>query len=252
MKVEAPSKQAQRLYSVKFADQLRQFNIKNCFVQLDSLDIDFSAMETTKRKAGRASKANTAATAPATKSASDEAPASPVTPAEKATTKKAGGRKSAAAALAAENAALASSGRGKRTPKPNPKYMNDTVISTTKVTIKDDSTESETADEDIDELLSSDEYRAEGPLKKRPILKSSPKSTQGKLATTGKKTPIITKAGVQPGRRSGLSMAAKRKLAEAEIDIDDDHGKQLFLAAKRRLTHVSETIMLKSLISSWF
>lgn len=122
-----------------------------------------------------------------------------------------------------DDSVILSGGRSKRTPKPNPKYMDETVFSSAK-SLKDDSAESETAEEEMDDVLS-DEYRAPSvmPLKKRSLNQKS---------FGIKKTPV---AMGHMGRKQGSGI--KRKLGD--IDIDDDHGKQLFLDAKRRLTHVS-------------
>lgn len=121
---------------------------------------------------------------------------------------------------------------GKRTPKPNPKYMDEPVVSATKH-LKEDSAESENAEgEDGDDEMnqSSDEPRHEGPLKKRMLQKVGIKSGPGRKPGSGKVA----------GRKPGGAIGAKRKLLEVDIDIDDEHGKQLFLDAKRRFnTQVS-------------
>lgn len=241
------SKQTKKSNSVNLVtDLLKHFNIKDCFVKLPLLDIEFSAMDsTTKRKPGRIAKIKADST-PASTPTSNTKATSTTTPATTATatpSEKIIGKKQAAAAK--KNAATpvqdvvipTSGGRSRRTPKPNPRYMNDTVVNTTKVSIKDDSADSETADEDLDEILSSDEYRGptDLPPKKRGIHKSAQKFNK----ITAKKQVATSSTVGYAGRKGSGSVPAKRKLTDTDIDIDDDHGKQLFLAAKRRLTHVS-------------
>lgn len=184
---------------------LKLSNIKPCFVQLEKM-----SEPVVKRRPGRPPKS--ANSTPKAKPTS-ATPASDKSSAKKATKRN-----------VLDDSVILSGGRSKRTPKPNPKYMDETVFSSTK-SHKEDSAESETADEDIEDVLS-DEYRAPSimPLKKRNLNQKS---------FGIKKSP--TSGG--PGRRPGTTI--KRKLGDMDIDIDDDRGKQLFLDAKRRLTHVS-------------
>lgn len=230
-------------------DLLQNFNLKPCFVKLELID---GAMEPVVRKPGRPGrkpKASNAAAAGATatavaatnttaaaaaalsEAASTPDRKSPPVASEKSTAKK--------AAKNAEDLAVLSGGRGKRRPKPNPRYMNEVTLSSTKISIKDDSAESETNDDDMDEMLSSDDYRSPSdmPLKKRTLhqkMLQKATSSAKKQNSTGKLPP-----GVNLTRKT--IVPAKRKLNNADIDIDDDHGKELFLAAKRRLTHVSHS-----------
>lgn len=127
---------------------------------------------------------------------------------------------------------------GKRTPKPNPRYMDEPVVSA-KRRGRDDHADSENAEgEDGDDEMnhSSDEPRHEGPLKKRMLQKAGIKPMPNRKPGSAKNTPINRKPG-------GLA-AAKRKIVEVDIDIDDEHGKQLFLDAKRRLTQVQRKTAL--------
>ncbi|XP_055307627.1 ribosomal L1 domain-containing protein CG13096-like isoform X1 [Sitodiplosis mosellana] len=123
-------------------------------------------------------------------------------------------------------AIIASGGRGKRTPKPNPKYMDEPVVSASKHGKDDELDHIEGGEDGDDEMnLSSDDLpRNEGPLKKRMLQKIGMKSGPGRKPGSGKGTP---------GRKPAGFVAIKRKL-EVDIDIDDEHGKQLFLDAKRR------------------
>lgn len=185
---------------------LKLFNIKPCFVRIEKM----SEPVVVKRRPGRP---------PKSANSTPKAKPAPATPAsDKSSTKKATKRN------ALDDSVILSGGRSKRTPKPNPKYMDDTVFSSTKL-LKEDSAGSETAEDDIEDVLS-DEYRAPSimPLKKRSLNQKS---------FGIKKSP--TSGG--PGRKPGSTI--KRKLGDTDIDIDDDRGKQLFLDAKRRLTHVS-------------
>lgn len=221
-------------------DLLQKFNLKECFVKLELID---GAMEPVVRKPGRPGrkpKVNNASAPAAAPAVEAVAPTperkSPPVASEKSTAKK--------AAKNAEDLAVLSGGRGKRTPKPNPRYMNETTMSSTKISIKDDSAGSETNDDEMDEMLSSDDYRSPsfpqstGVIGKKrnihPKMLQKTTSSAKKLNSTGKLT-----SGANVTRRTLLT--AKRKVTDADIDIDDDHGKQLFLAAKRRLTHVSNS-----------
>lgn len=192
------------------------FLTKPCFVEL-STEMSDAAV---KRRPGRPPKSGHATPkAPPTPKPESTTPVAEKSSAKKSATKKNN---------AIDESAILSSGRSKRTPKPNPRYMDEAVFSATKA-IKDDSNESETAEDGSEGILSSDEYRAPSdmPLKKRSLNQKS----------FGIKKHTPTASGGHAGRKSGS--AIKRKLHDADIDIDDDHGKQLFLAAKRRLTHVS-------------
>lgn len=123
---------------------------------------------------------------------------------------------------------------GKRTPKPNPRYMDEPVTSAKKSS-REDLASSEHADVDDgdDEMNhSSDEPRHEGPMKKRMLQKAGIKPLSNRKYGT-------VKGGTPTLRKSSGPIAAKRKLVEVDIDIDDEHGKQLFLDAKRRLTEVN-------------
>lgn len=216
-------------------DLLKKFNLKPCFVKLELID---GAMEPVVRKPGRPGRkpkvnnaATAGATAPTAVAAEAETPerkSPPVVP-EKSTAKK--------AAKNTEDLAVLSGGRGKRTPKPNPRYMNETTLSSAKISIKDDSAGSETNDDDMDEILSSDDYRSPSdmPLKKRNLHQ---KMLQ-KATSSAKKQNSIGKLAPGANLTRKTIVPAKRKPNDPDIDIDDDHGKQLFLAAKRRLTHVS-------------
>lgn len=146
---------------------------------------------------------------------------------------KASEKKQAAREMA--EAIIDSGGRSKRTRKPNPRYMDEPVVSAKKH-LKDDSADSENAEgeDGDDEMQSSDEPRNEGPLKKRMLQKHAIKSGPGrKPGGSAKGTPV------NAGRKSIGAVATKRKI-EIDIDIDDEHGKKLFLDAQRRLTLVSK------------
>lgn len=128
-------------------------------------------------------------------------------------------------------AIIASGGRGKRTPKPNPKYMDEPVVSANKHHKDEfdiDNAEGEDGDDEMN-LSSDDQPRNEGPLKKRMLQKVGIKSGPGRKPGSGKGTP---------GRKPASAIGYKRKL-DIDIDIDDEHGKQLFLDAKRRFQNVS-------------
>lgn len=231
--------------SVIVDNLLKTFKLKPCFVKLEKID---GAMEQpAARKPGRPGRkpkvnnalpaGETAPTAAATATAAAAEASTPDRKSPPVATEKSTAKK---AAKNAEVAEALTGGRGKRTPKPNPRYMNEATLSSQKISIKDDSAGSESNDEDADEMLSSDDYRSPSdmPLKKRNLhqkMLQKATSSAKKLNSTGKFTPgaNLTRKTVVP---------AKRKLNDADIDIDDDHGKQLFLAAKRRLTHVSQLL----------
>lgn len=239
-------------------DKLRnQFQIKNCFVKLTFMNTEQSAMDETSpaptepaKRRGRKPKESLAAKNAATliksetadKAKSDEKTEISVetvteekkenneTTTEKVEKPPASEKKQTKKEMA--EVIIDSGGRSKRTRKPNPKYMDEPMVSATKH-LKEDSADSENAEgeDGDDEMQSSDEPRNEGPLKKRMLQKHGIKSGAGRKPGSGKGTPI------NAGRKSIGTVAAKRKL-EVDIDIDDEHGKQLFLDAKRRLTHV--------------
>lgn len=238
-------------------EQRKLFEIKKCFVKLTPMNIETSAMDETpppaevvKKRPGRKPK-NWAA-----KQAAANAAASTPQPAKKLNEKdddnndsienldesfekadkpeKLSKSERKLAKKAAIEAIIASGGRGKRTPKPNPKYMDEPVVSAKQM--KDESADSENAEgeDGDDEMQSSDEPRHEGPLKKRMLQKAGIRSGPGRKPLHGiKATPS------NAGRKTLGAIPIKRKIIDVDIDIDDDHGKQLFLAAKRRLTHVS-------------
>lgn len=200
----------------------------SCLVQLKPFYLEMSE-PVVKRRPGRPSKAAMAAAAaaaastPKTKPAPNSATTTPKDGADKASAKKTPANKRAATAALDDSVNL-SGGRSKRTPKPNPKYMDDVVFNATKA-LKEDSTESDLQDDEIEGNLSSDDYRAPSdmPLKKRSLHQKTfmQKKSQGNT----------------PGRKP--TVALKRKSGDAEINIDGDDARQLFLAAKRQYTHVS-------------
>lgn len=240
---------------------LLQFQIKHCSVKLTPINIEQSAMDETSatppvapKRRGRKPKSLLAAKkdeTPAKTDASDEtkagekgdaknessASANDSTPkAEKPEKLTPSERKQAKKAQI--EAIIASGGRGKRTPKPNPKYMDEPVVSATKHLKDEFDSENPDAEDGDDEMnLSSDDIpRNEGPLKKRMLQKVGIKSGPGRKPGSGKGTP---------GRKPGSGLGFKRKL-EVDINIDDEHGKQLFLDAKRRFQNVSITASLFS------
>lgn len=254
-----------------------QYNIKQCSVQLNPVNLEQSAMDETSpapvpKKRGRKPKNSLAAAAtppPAAKQSDEKTPtkASEATDDDvnKTNEQKSLDDKSDAndtidandtsdandsieksekppklslserklARKAETEAIIASGGRGKRTPKPNPRYLDEpAALASANKQQKDelDPAEHAAGEEGDDEMnQSSDERRNEGPLKKRMLQKVGIKSGPGRKP--GKGTP-----GRKPG--SGTAAGFKRKL-EAEIDIDDDHGRKLFLDAKRRFQNVS-------------
>lgn len=112
--------------------------------------------------------------------------------------------------------------------------MDEPVASGRKQRSDAENAEAEDGDDEMNH--SSDEPRHEGPLKKRMLQKAGIKPIPNrKYGLSTKLTPIA--------RRSGVG-APKRKLLEVDINIDDEHGKQLFLDAKRRLTQVSNQIVI--------
>lgn len=138
-------------------------------------------------------------------------------------------------------AIIASGGRGKRTPKPNPKYMDEPVASASKGGKDDDPDNIERGEDGDDEMnLSSDDLprNETGPLKKRMLQKIGIKSGPGRKPGSGKGTP---------GRKPAGFVSIKRKLEIDNIDIDDEHGKQLFLDAKRRFQNVSIAFKRKTM-----
>lgn len=110
--------------------------------------------------------------------------------------------------------------------------MDEPVVSAKK-RARDEHADSENAEgEDGDDEMnhSSDEPRHEGPLKKRMLQKAGIKPMPNRKPGSAKSTPVT--------RKPGGAGAPKRKHLEVDINIDDEHGKQLFLDAKRRLTQV--------------
>lgn len=234
----------------------KQFQIKNCFVKLNFMHTEKSAMDETspapsdlaKRRPGRKPKASLTTKNAETPSKTVEKPKSvekiddsieenedkaensenPTIKSEKST----GNEKKQTKKETAEPN-IESGGRGKRTRKPNPKYMDESMVSATKHLGRDDSAESENAEgeDGDDEMQSSDEPRNDVPLKKRMLQKHGIKSATARKPVTGKSTAMSA------ARKSVGSVATKRKL-EVDIDIDDERGKQLFLDAKRRFTQV--------------
>lgn len=268
--------------------KLNQYNIKQCSVQLNPINLEQSAMDETSpapvavpKKRGRKPKnalAAAAAAAAASAKQPDDTPtkASEITDDEtnKDNLQKKSDDKSDAndtldatdaddandsiekaekppklslserklARKAETEAIIASGGRGKRTPKPNPRYLDEPSAAQTPNSAnkqqKDelDPVEHAAGEEGDDEMnQSSDERRNEGPLKKRMLQKVGIKSGSG--PGPGRK-PKGT-----PGRKPGSGAAAgyKRKL-DVDIDIDDDHGRKLFMDAKRRLQNVSASV----------
>lgn len=230
------------------------FQIKDCFVKLTPINIEQSAMDETPptpaapKRRGRKPKISLAPKTdeetPSKTNASNDSKIE-----EKADDKNdsldESGEKAAKpeklslserkqAKKAQIEAIIASGGRGKRTPKPNPKYMDEPTASASKGGRDENDSENPDAEDGDDELqLSADEPRNEGPLKKRMLQKIGFKSGPGRKPSFGKGTP---------GRKPA---AFKRKL-DVDIDIDDEHGKQLFLDAKRRFQNVSaKTIEFK-------
>lgn len=232
---------------------LLQFQIKHCSVELTPINIEKSAMDETSstpppvapKRRGRkpknplAAKANaetpskTEASSDGTKVDDKNDETNPNESIEKADKPKLSLSERKQAKKAQIEAIIASGGRGKRTPKPNPKYMDEPVVSANKSGKDDELEPVEGAEDGDDEMnLSSDDLpRNEGPLKKRMLQKIGIKSGPGRKPGSGKGTP---------GRKPAGIVAIKRKL-EVDIDIDDEHGKQLFLDAKRRFQNVSNT-----------
>lgn len=228
---------------------LKKFNIRQCFVRLNSFEnrqtVNMEQPQPVVRKRGRPSLASKLAEA-------KSSGASPVAkPVDKPAVKKLPPKKRelpSTPVVVLEEAEGA--GRSRRTPKPNPKYMNDdTVMASTKSLLKDDSASEDDEDED-DERTAEHEREDDGSDNAAtPIARKKrgrpPKSAAGKLSAIKKAALFMSKsANASPtvaGRKSlaPASVPAKRKITETEIDIDDDRGKQLFLDAKRRLTHVS-------------
>lgn len=140
-------------------------------------------------------------------------------------------------------------GRSRRTPKPNPRYMNDDTVVITKQMVKDESqSENEDDEDEGDAERSADDDDDDEREKKKDTTPYTgkrrgrpPKSAKrGAQPSVVKSTPIAEQNKVA----STSSQSVKRKITETDIDIDDEHGKQLFLDAKRRLTHVSGVFFL--------
>lgn len=247
---------------------LLEYQIKHCSVKLTPINIEQSAMDETSptstppppvlpKKRGRKPKnpkpnADTpskAADTPAKTEASDDTkaedknnetnPNESIEKADKPEKLTKSERKQAKNAQI--QAIIASGGRGKRTPKPNPKYMDEPVVSASKGGKDDDPENIERGEDGDDEMnLSSDDLprNETGPLKKRMLQKIGIKSGPGRKPGSGKGTP---------GRKPAGFVAIKRKLEVDNIDIDDEHGKQLFLDAKRRFQNVSIAFKCKSM-----
>lgn len=228
---------------------LLQYQIKQCSVKLTPINIEQSAMDETSpapvapKRRGRKPK-NSLAAKPAvtpskteatddtkTEQKNDEKPEpnadDSIGKVDKPPKLSLSERK--LAKKAETEAIIASGGRGKRTPKPNPKYMDEPAVSASKHRDEFDLENVEGEDGDDEMNQSSDEPRNEMPLKKRMLQKVGIKSGPGRKPGSGKGTP---------GRKPGTVVAFKRKL-DVDIDIDDEHGKQLFLDAKRRFQNVS-------------
>lgn len=247
----------QRNNDLDITDKMKkQFKIKNCFVKLNFMHTEKSAMDetlpapsdSTKRRPGRKPKASLTTKNAETSVETVENPKSeeriddnteenedkienskiPTLKSEKTTANEKKQTKKETAEPTIE-----SGGRGKRTRKPNPKYMDESMVSATKHLGRDDSAESENAEgeDGDDEMQSSDEPRNDAPLKKRMLQKHGIKSASARKPVIGKN------AAINAARKSVGSVATKRKL-EVDIDIDDERGKQLFLDAKRRFTQV--------------
>lgn len=229
---------------------LLEYQIKHCSVKLTPINIENSAMDETSstppvapKRRGRKPKHLLAAKNVETPSKTDASDANQtiddknesnandgIAKAEKPEKLSLSERKQAKKAQI--EAIIASGGRGKRTPKPNPKYMDEPVASASKYAKDEHDLENEIEGEDGDDemnLSSDDQPRNEGPLKKRMLQKVGIKPGPGRKPGSGKGTP---------GRKPIGATGFKRKL-EIDIDIDDEHGKQLFLDAKRRFNHVS-------------
>lgn len=255
-----------------------QYNIKQCSVQLNPVNLEQSAMDETSpaaipKKRGRKPKNSlaAAATSPAPAKQPDEKTPTKATEAGDGDANKTNEQKKVddksdandtiddtsdandsiektekppklslserkLARKAETEAIIASGGRGKRTPKPNPRYLDEPAnVASEKKQQKDelDPAEHAAGEEGDDEMnQSSDERRNEGPLKKRMLQKVGIKSGPGR------------KPGIKstPGRKPGGGAAGFKRKLEAEIDIDDDHGRQLFMDAKRRFQHVSASV----------
>lgn len=230
---------------------LLQYQIKECSVKLTPINIEQSAMDETSpapvapKRRGRKPK-NPLAAKPAVTPAKTVATDGSTKPEQKndeksetnadesiekvEKTPKLSLSERKLAKKAETEAIIASGGRGKRTPKPNPKYMDEPVVSANKHGKDEFDLENVEGEDGDDEMnQSSDEPRNEGPLKKRMLQKVGIRSGPGRKPGSGKGTP---------GRKPAGVVAYKRKL-DVDIDIDDEHGKQLFLDAKRRFQNVS-------------
>lgn len=283
-----PTETHQENVNLDLGSKFVQYNIKQCSVQLNPINLEQSAMDETSpapvavpKKRGRKPKnalAAAAAAAAATAKQPDDTPtkASEVTDDE--TSKDNAPKKSDAksdanddtveandtsdandspekaekppklslserklARKAETEAIIASGGRGKRTPKPNPKYLDEpAALASANKQQKDelDPAEHAAGEEGDDEMnQSSDERRNEGPLKKRMLQKVGIKSGPGRKPGKG-----------TPGRKPGSGAAGFKRKLEVDIDIDDDHGRKLFLDAKRRFQNVSSIHAISSCI----
>lgn len=215
---------------------LDNYHLKDCFVRVQKLTketVDMEEQKPVPRKRGRPSKAaqaGTASPAPPKTPAPKPKPSLDKMPAKKVPFKK---RASATPNLIIETE---DGGRSRRTPKPNPRYMDEESTVGAKQSIKDDSM-SDTEEDDDGRHDETDPDKSVGddstpavPGKRRgrpPKIKKQTKSAESTPVTTLKK---LTAPATVP---------AKRKITETDIDVDDDRAKQLFLDAKRRLTQVS-------------
>lgn len=144
---------------------------------------------------------------------------------------------------------LAEEPRSRRTPKPNPRYVNDNTTTLTKQMVKNDESQSD-IDDDGDEGLA--DHSADDEMDKEKERRKIATPYTGKRR--GRPPKSVGKRGTSANRSTPVSeirktfppssQPAKRKITETDIDIDDEHGKQLFLDAKRRLTHVSIGILV--------
>lgn len=236
--MNAESKQSDQHNSE--TESLDNYHLKDCFVRVQKLTKRTLEMEEQKpvvRKRGRPSKAAQGGTA---------SPALPKTPApkpkpslDKMPAKKVPFKKRASAGpnLIIETE---DGGRSRRTPKPNPRYMDEEASgSATKQLIKDESMSETEEDDDVhreeadfDKSVGDDSAPAvPGKRRGRPpkIKKLGPFKTK-----SADSTPVTAvKKPTAPA-----TVPVKRKIAETDIDVDDDRAKQLFLDAKRRLTQV--------------
>lgn len=227
---------------------LDNYKIKDCFVRVQKIDKQTIIMETETpvvRKRGRPSKAAKEGTSPSVsvqtstpkpKSSLDKLPAKTI-PLKK--------RVANTPNLIIETT---DGGRSRRTPKPNPRYMNDDTVVVTKQLIKDDSMSDEDDDDDV--------RRTDGSVEKSINEDGTPTGTgkrRGRPPKIKKHGPFKIKSAestpVTSVRKilTSSTVPGKRKIAETDIDVDDDRAKQLFLDAKRRLTQVSVFYYFQSL-----